>query len=133
MRSAHRVAYEIAHGVQLADARVLRADTPCVLHTCDNPPCCNPAHLRLGTQRENIRDASQRKRLAFGDDNPMRRLPTVVRRGEANNRAKLRVADVLNIRLRSAHGDIQAVIASDYGLAISTIQRIVYRQLWKHC
>jgi hypothetical protein len=30
--------------------------TPYVLHTCDNRPCCNPAHLWLGTQRENLLD-----------------------------------------------------------------------------
>lgn len=34
-----------------------------VLHSCDNPPCCNPAHLREGTQSENIREAHDKKRL----------------------------------------------------------------------
>lgn len=33
-----------------------------VLHSCDNPPCCNPAHLRAATQRDNIHDAQIRGR-----------------------------------------------------------------------
>lgn len=33
-----------------------------VMHTCDNPPCCNPAHLVLGTDQENITDAIRKGR-----------------------------------------------------------------------
>lgn len=32
------------------------------LHSCDNPPCCNPKHLRWGTQRDNVKDAQERGR-----------------------------------------------------------------------
>lgn len=35
----------------------------CALHSCDNPECSNPAHLRWGTMRENTRDAMERGRL----------------------------------------------------------------------
>ncbi len=35
-----------------------------VLHSCDNPLCCNPAHLRQGTQLDNVHDAIERRRLA---------------------------------------------------------------------
>lgn len=32
-------------------------------HRCDNPPCCNPAHLYVGTRKRNIADAVERSRL----------------------------------------------------------------------
>ena len=33
------------------------------LHSCDNPPCCNPLHLRLGTTQENLTEAMAKGRL----------------------------------------------------------------------
>lgn len=45
------------------------------LHSCDNPACCNPRHLRWGTPTDNVRDAMARKRHrnpppAKGNPNP---------------------------------------------------------------
>ena len=51
--SSHRFAMMLALG---------RMPEGVVMHLCDNPPCCNPAHLRVGTQRENMRDMAAKGR-----------------------------------------------------------------------
>ena len=52
----HRVAYELSHGSA--------PDGYSVLHRCDTPLCCNPSHLFLGTQLDNMRDAAGKRRLS---------------------------------------------------------------------
>jgi hypothetical protein len=56
---AHRLAYSLTFGgLEPGDFSGRRV----LLHRCDNPRCCNPAHLRLGTQAENIRDRFEKAR-----------------------------------------------------------------------
>lgn len=62
----HRLAYELFHGPI--------PDGMWVLHDCDRPVCCHPDHLHLGTQRENMREARERNRLASGDRHPFGKL-----------------------------------------------------------
>jgi hypothetical protein len=67
--SAHRAAFLIANG-EIPD------EAPNVLHSCDNPPCCNPAHLRAGTFRDNNLDIVLRGRTAHGYTKPSQRKVT---------------------------------------------------------
>jgi hypothetical protein len=54
---AHRLAYILAHGALILPAS---AGVFVVTHRCDFPPCCNPAHLALGTTGDNLRDARRK-------------------------------------------------------------------------
>ncbi|MEU4224350.1 HNH endonuclease [Nonomuraea sp. NPDC026600] len=68
---AHRVAHFLASGEDITNL--------VVRHDCDNPPCCNPSHLRSGTQADNMRDSIERKRanlagLAKGYERQAKRL-----------------------------------------------------------
>ncbi len=83
--STHRFSYELFNG-QIPPGMA-------VLHTCDNRLCVNPAHLYLGTAKENNRDTKERNRL-----NP--------RRGTNAKTSKLTEQDVIKIRERYAAGSV---------------------------
>ena len=101
---AHRVSYELHIGPIPAGAYVL--------HSCDNPPCVNPAHLRAGTAAENTADMFARGRVhrPFGDDNP---------------RCKISDAQLGQIRDRVRAGETRAAIAAELAVHPSHVGRIV--------
>ena len=92
-----------------------------VMHNCpsgDNPLCCNPAHLLLGTHADNMADASRKKQIRYG---------------EKHGRAILSEDDVRKIRALYAQGGyIQKTIGLRFGVATRTISSIVNRKIWKH-
>ena len=109
---AHRVAFSLATGEDPA-GRV-------VCHRCDNPPCCNPAHLFMADQRTNLSDMRRKRRASCG-------------RGEGNGRARISSAQVTEIRRRYAAGGISyKALASEYGVAESTIGHAVEGRTWRH-
>lgn len=109
----HRQAWELAVG-EIPDGLS-------VLHTCDNPPCCNPAHLFLGTQADNMADMT-----AKGRRGPPPRLT-----GERHGRTTLTAASVQEIRDRLVAGETTRALGREYGVSHTTIRRIRDREVWK--
>ena len=58
----HRVAYQVYYNVDLVSDNI-------ICHTCDNPKCFNPKHLKLGTHADNVRDRVLKGRSASGSKN----------------------------------------------------------------
>lgn len=110
--SSHRAAYEIHYGVSPGDLEVM--------HSCDNPSCCNPDHLSLGSHQDNM-DDMKRKGRALG------------LAGSENHKAKLTEQDVRDIRslYGGVHGEC-AALARQYGVSKASMSGIVNGKTWKH-
>jgi len=101
----------------------------CVLHRCDNPPCCNPAHHFIGTRVDNSADMIAKGRQKPGGAG---RSWNGERAGERNHNAKLTAADVLAIRAAFDRGESnRADLARLYGVGWVAIDRIVRRESWR--
>lgn len=104
----HRIAYELAYSPI--------PDGLNVLHSCDQPRCCNPAHLRAGTQADNVNDAVTRDRTAHGMRNANR---------------KLTADEVRDVKRRLRSGEMQKDIAADLGVSRPTISSIASGRTWR--
>jgi hypothetical protein len=109
---AHRWAWMVANGQEIPDGLMVR-------HTCDNPPCCNPSHLLLGTHTDNMHDRRDRGRA-----------PDL--RGENSGSAKLTEAQVIAMRELHAQGIGSTEIGRLFGISQSHASGIVLRRFWKH-
>jgi hypothetical protein len=137
---AHRFAYAEAYGPI--------PDGVLVCHRCDNPPCCRPDHLFLGTAADNMQDAAHKgrmasgsrngtrlypERVARGDRNSSRLHPESLKRGVDNNAAKLTVALVQTIRQQWTTGTVSmGQLARTHGVARATISNMIHRRTWTH-
>lgn len=140
---AHRVARFLSTG-----------EWPGKLFTChdcpggDNPLCCNPAHLWLGTNAQNTADRHRKgrdargdrhgsqthpERVPRGDSHPNRLHPERRPRGEDHGCSRLNESDVREIRFLYATGKCsQVFLAGRYGVSQSNISLIVRGVKWAH-
>jgi len=107
------------------------------LHSCDNPPCCNPAHLRWGTQKDNVSDAKSRSRhvdppkISGNAEWAAKRLAAMPK-GEAVWNQSLTEDDAREImRLHMAHLNVSQ-IASLVGKPKHTVSDVCRGRSWRH-
>ena len=106
---AHRVSYFIEYG-RIDNDRL-------VLHRCDVRACVNPAHLFLGTPKDNSQDAVRKER-------------NTKLYGEQNGKAKLTRAAVLAIRRICKRGVYQKTVAKQFGVSEATVSYVVNGGRW---
>lgn len=110
---AHRIAWELTHGPIPTGL--------CVCHSCDNPACCNPAHLWIGTHADNMQDMVRKGRSMNGPH------------GESVHTAKLTEAQVILIRdLYASRHYTQDGLAALFNVTQGNIKCIVNGGTWKH-
>lgn len=113
MAIASRVAWILCHGPIPNGVQVM--------HRCDNPPCCNPSHLALGTNKDNSDDMMRKGRHRL-------RPPF----GEAHWCAKLSLADVAAIREQRTRGVPISQVAAAFGVSESTVSEVANGKRWRH-
>ena len=92
------------------------------MHSCDNPPCCNPAHLSIGTHFDNMSDMTAKLRYVL----PKSRI------GEDHHKARLTTNDILVIHRMVKNGHSQRFVARKYGVTHNAIGKIIRGETWRH-
>lgn len=90
-----------------------------VCHRCDNPSCLNPAHLFLGTRKQNMEDMVAKGRSPYSP-------------GEKSGKAKITEADVVEMGKMRSYGLSLKDIGATYRLHPSHVSRIMSGARWAH-
>lgn len=111
--TASRIAWELTNG-PIPDGQQ-------VLHRCDVRACCEPLHLFLGTQLENMQDCLAKGR--YGVNGLV---------GEACHRARLNPVAVYVIRFLARQGVTFARLARAHRVTVNSISAVVHKRSWRH-
>ncbi len=106
---ANRVAYMLANNVELTTEQH-------IMHTCDNRACCNPNHLVLGTNADNMADKVAKCRQS---------------KGQGTGMSKLTPKQIIEIRNDYAN-EIRRVTAKIFNVTPQAISNILSGSRWKH-
>jgi len=107
----------LAHRIAWMHPNYIIPKGMCVCHSCDNPKCCNPKHLWLGTNQENTADKVSKNRQTMG---------------ESVNTCKLSPIQVVEVRLRYASGETNSSkLAREFGISAAGMRLIIKRINWK--
>lgn len=120
----HRLVWEINYG-PIPEGLL-------VLHECDNRKCCNPQHLKLGTDFDNAQDRVVRGRGAVGLNNGRYTKPENTARGEKSGRAKLTKLQVREIKSYLYQGCQSRDIALLLRVPSSWVRHIEHGRNWTH-
>lgn len=120
---ASRVAWELQHGQAIPPGLF-------VCHTCDNPPCCNPNHLFLGTNRDNMADMARKGRAARHAAGHLRTAGFV--RDLIERQRRLTDEQIAHARRAHAGGESCRSIARRMGVAHTTISRLINGTQWRN-
>ncbi len=125
---AHRAAWVIHNEKPIPEGL-------CVCHTCDNPPCVNPAHLFLGTHQDNMIDRDKKGRAAMGRKSPAKLYQGtgIMARGVRIGIHKLFDPQITEIRrLYLSGGYSHRSLAKKYKVNHTTIGCILRGTMWRH-
>ena len=123
LERAHRVVWFLTYGTI--------PEGMCVCHHCDNPPCCNPAHLFLGTQIDNIHDRDAKGRGNFSLELGY----TIGRRfkpGHKFSPTKFTDDEKREIKRKVVEGVRNVDIAKKYDISQQSVSDIKCGRIWKN-
>lgn len=107
---SHRIAYRLRKG-PIPEGMY-------VLHRCDNRACVRPAHLFLGTAKDNMDDMTRKGRRYSGD---------------GHHAAKINWVIAQEIRRRVANGELQKIVAQQLWVSKGIVSEVVLARTWNSC
>jgi len=123
----------LAHRYALISSGVLlRADQLARHVVCDNPPCCNPAHLKPGSYLDNNRDAVDKGRNAIGNRHGSRTKPASRPRGAKHGRSKINEATAIAVIRAGKARTPPKEIAGAHGISPRHVRAILQGRFWSH-